>query len=504
MTPLISELALFGRAVRRLQSPRMVTFRQCLFVWLLLMVNGSRLVAASAEDRAFTNAIKPFADGVWDFAEVELAQFVEKYPQSPHRAEAVLRQAQAQYCQATNHLARQQLPEARQKFEQSIALLTARQGEAGPLADEYLYWRGAAHFENTNYVAAADAFGKLAIGFPASARRLEASVREAAAWAKRGEWLRVAELLRNPNGPFRQAAQGKPDNEFFARGLLLLAEAELTQKHHPEAEAALQPLAGGKLTPELDWQRKYLICRAQLGAGRIDEAQLGSADLLSLAEKTGQRDWLADIVAFRAGLREQLGQRGEATAMYQRNLTTNAPVEQQRQAILKIGGLALAQNQLTETIQTLETFLGRFSNSPAADVALLTVGELHLKQHVTPAQTNGVPPGTNHLQLALGFFDRLVNTFSNSTLVGKAQLGRGWCFSISTNLPASTNAFGAAVLQLPPSEDLAVARFKLADALFAQRDFAGALENYRASAAAAADWPRVKEALGAQILYQML
>ena len=31
--------------------------------------------------------------------------------------------------------------------------------------------------------------------------------------------------------------------------------------------------------------------------------------------------------------------------MYQRNLTTNAPVEQQRQAILKIGGLALAQGQ---------------------------------------------------------------------------------------------------------------------------------------------------------------
>ena len=132
MTPLISELALFGWAVSRLQSPRMVTFRQCLFVWLLLMVNGSRLVAASAEDRAFTNAIKPFADGVWDFAEAELARFVEKYPQSPHRAQAVLRQAQAQYCQATNHLARRQLPEARQKFEQSIALLTAWPGEADP------------------------------------------------------------------------------------------------------------------------------------------------------------------------------------------------------------------------------------------------------------------------------------------------------------------------------------------------------------------------------------
>ena len=56
--------------------------------------------------------------------------------------------------------------------------------------------------------------------------RLEASVGEAAAWAKQGDWARVVtELLQNPNGAFRQAAQAKPDNEFFARGLMLLAEA---------------------------------------------------------------------------------------------------------------------------------------------------------------------------------------------------------------------------------------------------------------------------------------
>jgi outer membrane protein assembly factor BamD (BamD/ComL family) len=379
------------------------------------------------------------------------------------------------------------------------------------LADEYLYWCGEAYFQNTNYAAAADVFGKLAGSFPASSRRLEASVREAAAWAKRGEWLRVAELLQNPNGPFRQAARGNPDNEFFARGLLLLAEAELTQKHHTEAEAALQPLASSKLTPELDWQRKYLICRAQLGAGRIDEAKVGSADLLSLAEKIGQRDWLAASVAFRAGILEQLGQRGEATALYQRNLTTNAPVEQQRQAILKIGGLALAQHQLAETIQKLETFLGRFSNSPAADVALLTLGELHLKQHVSLAETNHAPiatpptaAATNHWQQALTNFDRLIIVFSNSVFVGKAQLGRGWCYWISSNIPESVAAFKAAAAQLPASEDLAVARFKLADGLFAQKDFAGALQNYRGALEAAADLPGIKEALTPQALYQML
>ena len=484
----------------------MVTVRQWFFVWLLLMAGGSRLGAASEEDRAYTNAIKPFVDGVWDFAETGLGQFVEKFPQSRHRAEAELRQAQAQIQQ--------------RKFEQAIALLTARQDQAGPLADEYLYWRGEAHFQNSNYVAAADVFGKLANGFPTSPRRLEASVREAAAWAKQGDWSRVAGLLQNSDGAFRQSAQNHPEDEFFARGLLLLAEAELTQKHSPAAEAALQPLAGRRLTPELDWQRTSLICRARLGAGRMEEASTGSVELLSLAEKTGRPELLAASVAFRAGLLEQLGQLGEATALYQRNLLTNAPMEQQRQAILKIGALALAQNQAAETIQTLETFLQRFSNSPAADLALLTLGELHLKLLVSPAETNQPPPtlpstaagpGTNHWQQALTNFDRLIAGFSNSVLVGKAQLGRGWCYWISNHIPESIAAFQAAATQLgargaesPAAEDLAVARFKLADGLFAQKDFAGAVQNYRGALEAAAGVPGVQEALMPQALYQML
>src|SRR5258706_8779696 len=41
----------------------------------------------------------------------------------------------------------------------------------------------------------------------------------------------------------------------------------------------------------------------------------------------------------------------------------------------------------------------------------------------------------------------------------------------------------------------AVARFKLADAQFAQEDSAQALTNYQAALEAAAAWPRVKDAL---------
>ena len=57
---------------------------------------------------------------------------------------------------------------------------------------------------------------------------------------------------------------------------------------------------------------------------------------------------------------------------------------------------------------------------------------------------------------------------------------------------------------LPPSEDLAVALFKTGDAMFAQMDYAGALENYQAVLDDFTNVPSVAVALGDRALYQSL
>lgn len=468
----------------------MAILRRCLWIFLTLMLAGNRLVAASgAENRAYAAAVKAFQDGMWERAATELAQFAEKYPESELLPEAWLLQAQAEFKQ--------------QKFAATIALLTARTNVAGALADRYLYWIGEAQFENTNYAAAAVAFGRVAArDFPVSARRLEASVGEAAARAKLGEWPRVVALLQNTNSAFQQAAQTSTNNEVVARGWLLLAEAGLGQNHFAEAEAALQSLTNRSLPLSLNWQKQYLLCRIQLAAGRPADALRDSAGLLTLAEGADRRDLLAESVAFRAGIMEQTGQRDEAITLLKRNLAADVPVARQRQALARITELALAQNQLAEATQTLEKFLEQFTNAPAADMALLTLGELQLKQQVAPATTNAPP--TNLVASALTQFDRVINVFSNSALVGKAQLGRGWCYWIDGKMPESADAFRAAAARLPVSEDLAVARFKLGDALFAQNDFAGALTNYHAALEVATNWPRAQAELAAPALYQML
>ena len=346
--------------------------------WMLLALAAAAAQAASPEeDRAFAAALKSFAGGWWERAENEYARFTQEYPESERRAEAILRQAQARYRQ-TNATGAEQL-------------LSENISQAGKLADEYQFWIGEARLQDLNYLAAAEAYAKLVSDFTNSARLLEAAYGEALAYSKLNQWPRVVELLSRPDGVLQRAAQTQPANEFVVRGLVLLGEAYFVQKNYRAVEQTLQPLAQQKLSAELGWRRQHLVCRAQLADGRPQEAQQGATNLLALATASGQRNLQADSVAFEARVLEQLNQPDEAIAAYEKNLAEGLPGERRREALLRIISLSLAQNKTAETVLRLEKFLGQFPKDEAADVALLTLGELRLREHLAAPKP---PPPT--------------------------------------------------------------------------------------------------------------
>ena len=111
---------------------------------------------------------------------------------------------------------------------------------------------------------------------------------------------------------------------------------------------------------------------------------------------------------------------------------TNAPDERQREAILKISGLSIAQKQFANAELELGNFLAQFPGSAAADVVLLALGELYLKDYAAQPAT-----ATNQLEEAQACFDKFLGSFKNSPLAGKAYLDRGWCKWLSGKKPES-------------------------------------------------------------------
>ena len=461
-----------------------------MFVCLLLVLTSLRVDAAlfGGEKRDFDTASRSFQTRMWSRAEKEFAEFIKDHPKSEKITEAILFQAEALFAQ--------------KKYAAVVSLLALRENDAGKSADQFLYWIAESEFQSGNHRAAAVSFGKLAREFQFSSRRLEAAVGEAASLMKLGEWVQVTNLLRKTDGAFRTAASAEKGSETAARGFLLLGEAQLAQKNHYDALAALKLAAAGA-TGELEWQRRLLLCRTYAESGLNEDAARESIGLISAAESVNRPELIAESIVFRANLLEKLGQSGEAISTLKQNLT-NAPAARQREALTRITALALANNRLDDATQSLEQYLAE-PKSEAADIAWLTLGEVNLKQHIAQMNlpvTNGA--ATNHLDQATNCFQQVITSFPRSELVGKAQLNLGWCFWLEKRFKESAAAFTAATKRLPLSEDLAVAKFKLADALFALTNYSGALQNYQEALQLATNWPSVSAALSAPASYQAL
>ena len=499
----------------------MVRLRRCLFIVLTLISSGGPVFAASsAENRAFNAGASAFKIESWEYAEKKFGEFVQKYPKSPRAAQAILFQAEARY-----HLNR---------FADAIGLLSANRNLAGGYWDEYLYLIAQAHFQNTNYEAAADVFADLIRDCPDSGKRLAASIGEATALGRLGEWPQAATLLQETNGVFQQAAASAPANEFVIWGYLILGEAQLAQRNFSEAEATLELLGKQTLDPELSWRREYLRGRLLLAKGPAEEALQSASNLLAVVGALAPTlrtnappadagvpaayagvpsgSLLAESWAFRAAILEQLSRLDDAIAAYGNNLVANAPVDQQRRALLKIAELNLAQNKTASAIHTLEDYLKQHPYSDAADMAELAMGELLLKQYAAAIKTNRADaspaPGataTNLIAQALDRFDLLLKSYSNSPLAGKALLDKGWCYWADGDIVRSEEAFRSAAGRLPPfSEDQAVARFKWADAQFLRTNFPGAIRNYTFVVTNYSLLPEARQRLIEPALYQIV
>ena len=461
----------------------MAFLRRWLLIGFALVLGGETLFAAgSREERAYAAAAQAFQDAVWNRAETEFAQFVQKYPKSTNAPMAVLLQAQAELKQG--------------KLADATGLLTARRALAGNLADQYEYWMAQAQSQRGDFAAAADTLNSLAQHFPDSPLRLRAVV-EAAADLKMNDWAQVSGLLADVNGIFQRAAQLDGGNELVVRGRLLLAQAEFVQKNFPAALAVLNQLNPAALAPELDGQRLYLLVQVQFGAGDLDAALATATNLTQTARLQKNVDLSVAGAALRGLILEKSGRLPEAVAAWSENLAANVPAARQREAVLKIAALADAEKNLPAAEEALNNFLKQFGDDAVAALARLKLGGLYLQDYFAQ-------PSSNRLASAQAQFTQVLGAGTNGPLAGAAFLDRGWCFWLATNWPASLADFSAAAGLLPLSEDLAVAKFKVGDALFAQTNFADARENYQAVLTEFDALPAVAKSLGDRALYQIL
>jgi TolA-binding protein len=417
-----------------------------------------------------------------DKAEEAIIEFRQKYTNSTLLPEAILIQAKARFYQSN--------------FVGATELLLANFNPRDTFASDYLYWLGLSEAKRGEYRKAAEAFSRLVKEYPTSPQLLDASIQQAAAYSMIPDWSQVIGLLSQTDGVFQSVARTNSPGDLVFRGFLLLSQAQMAVSNYSGAEATLHRFDKSLLNPTNAWQRQYLLCRILLADGRSEEALQNTTNLLVMAGNTTLPALEAETAAFRANILESLGRLDEAIITYNTNLVEGRPTFRQRQAISKISELSILQNKITEAAQMLEQFLVQFPDSVSADLALLTLGELRLRQYETRAGTTDLAtvatnfPAQTNLSQALNSFETLTKKFPQSAYFPKAELDLGWCLWFSNRMPECQQALQTAITILPTSTELALAYFKLADAQFRQGNFKGAINNYEALIQKFASLPR--------------
>ena len=451
---------------------------------------------ADVESRAFDAADKSFRDGFYERAENAFAAYVAKYPASPRLSLALLSESQSAAAQT--------------KFQTAIDLLATNMAAAASIADQFQFAIATNYFAGGRFDAAATNFASLVAKYTNSSLRLEATVGEARARFELKQWGRVADLLQDANGVFRNTAAQAPASSTVLQGRLLLAEALLKQRKFAEAEHVTASVPESALTGESKWRREYLLAQAQFAAQQLDAALASSSNLVAISASTRQPALEAAAVSLQGEILEALNQPEAAIAAYQQNQRSGLPPERIREALFKIVELLIAQGQVTNALARLQAFIAEHPNDAGSDMALLTLAELRLKQHqlmlasTNAPATNGATAGTNLLAEALADADKVVRDFTNSAFAGKAQFVRGWALLAQGRAGESLPAFAAAAEMLPWSEAQAVARFKVADLEFQTGELTNALRDYRRVIADYHSLRRVQSELVPRARYQML
>lgn len=463
-------------------------------------------MAASREDRAYTAALLAFHDKFYSLATNKLTQYLQVYRKSTNAPMAGLLLAQSDYYLGDYAAATSWLADP----------VNVAAAQAVGLADRYDYWHAEVQYAQGDLQGAAQKLLSVGQNYSNSPVGLNATVEAAAIYAQYTNWAQVDTVLDNASGLFQRSAANDPDGDQVIIGRLLQAESKCAQHAYAAAIPILNLLNPAKLSAEQSWKRSHLLYRAAFGRNDLDAALAAATNLLDIARaavllaatnqlQAGRADqasiWstnLAESVACKAGVLEGKNRLAEAADAWRDNLATNAPAAYQQHAVFKLAELAVARQDLAGAESVLDKFLSQFPDSAASEPALLMLGELQYQDYLAQR------PATNGLAAAQARLNQFITTYTNSPLLGKAYLDRGWCYWCAGRYADSFADFQSAAQRLAPSADLAVARFKMGDCQFAQGNYAGAQTNYESVLTDFSAYPQAANALAGSALYQIL
>src|SRR4051812_39951689 len=195
-------------------------FRFFLSAVVMLLAAAGKVLGATSETQLLDGINENFKGLFYERSESLSADFVQKFPTSPHLPDVVLLQARSRLEQSN--------------YTGALQLLVANENAVGAKKDEMVFWMGETQLREGKYPEAAKLFRRVTTEFSSSPRRAQAALKQAVAGARMADWQNVVDVLGAKEGVFQQEAATNAESPTVLQGYLLLSDAYL-KRNNPAA-----------------------------------------------------------------------------------------------------------------------------------------------------------------------------------------------------------------------------------------------------------------------------
>jgi TolA-binding protein len=418
---------------------------------LALFVLACCVGATSEENRASRVVQAAFKDGLFDLAERQAADFLQRFPNSELGPDTALLLSQSQLKLG--------------KWQETVKTCEDAKGRwPGKKTDSFLFWRAEALTKGGEFDRAAEQYSELLSGFTKSTHRVGAQYGLAFSQFKLGRFKEASEsverLLKLP-----------PKGDLISEAELLQGQIQLALENYDRAEAAFAAMAekyAGTRTMyrAQAWRAETASCNKKWD----DAVRFYSVvtDQYKAEPNKLVDDQMAAEAWFGAGWawyrQEKYLESAEAFAQVLRLAQTE---QLKRDALLKLGEAFVRGGKITDGVARLKSFVQDRPKDPMSPEVQMAIANLYFQQG-------------DHGS-ALPEYAALVAKFPDSPLVARANFHAGWC-AWKLNRLAEAAKYFQRVFDLTQETDAvqaAEALFKVGDAHFALGAFAEAIKSYQ-------------------------
>jgi TolA-binding protein len=409
------------------------------------------LIAATTADetRLYRVAQATFDDKLYDVSERQLAEFLQKFPQSERADNAQFLLARAQLNQG--------------KWQEAVTSLEdamARWPDKRP--DAIRFWLGEALTHGGKYTDAQARYTEVADKFPRSSYLAQALYGLAFVQIKQ-------DRLDAAGGTLDRLAKLSPKGDLALEAELLRGQLYFAAGNYEKADASFSSVGQKAPGARAFYRAQLWLGQSLARRNQFDEALQHFEVVIDAFKSKPNKPVDAQLAAetwYALGWTEWQTEKFDLAAESFASALTNAQTPQlKRDALLKLGEAYVRSGKLADGVAKLKEFLQMHASDPLADEVQMAIANWLFSD--------------NNFSSALPEYVQLIAKYPQSALLVEANLNAGWC-AWKLKQPADALKFFQQAFTLTKDPELAAeALFKLADAQFALGQYAEAIASYQ-------------------------